>query len=73
MFAIYDVNLFVKKKKKQDPMLLKPKSHFFFFRNQNSSEIWALHYTKVFPSEDLKSYNSGEGVKIDVYQFNSEH
>lgn len=60
MFAIYDVNWFVKKK--QDPMLPKPKWHFF--RNQNSPEIWALHYTKVLPSEDLKSYNSvGEGAK----------
>lgn len=60
MFAIYDVNWFVKKK--QDPMLPKPKRHFF--RNQNSSEMWALHYTKVLPSEDLKSYNSvGEGAK----------
>lgn len=70
MFAIYDVNWFVKKK--QDPMLLKPKRHFF--RNQNSSEIWALHYTKVLPSEDLKELQFWEGeVKIDVYQFNSKH
>lgn len=40
-----------------------------FFRNQNSSEIWVLYYAKVLPSEDLKNYESGEKLKIDIYQF----
>lgn len=38
-------------------MSLKPKRAYF--RNQNNSEIWALYYIKVLPSEDLKSYKSG--------------
>ena len=42
-------------------MSLKPKKAFF--RNQNSFEIWASYYTKVLPSEDLKSYKSKEKLK----------
>lgn len=59
MFAIYDVNWFVEKKTRSHVAEAKKA----FFRNQNSSEIWALHYAKVLPSEDLKSYKSGENSK----------
>lgn len=65
MFAIYDVN-WICEKITGSHMTEAKKA---FFRNQNSSEIWVLYYAKVLPSENLKNYESGEKLKIDIYQF----
>lgn len=68
MFAIYDVNWFVKKK--QDPMSLKPKRHFSEIKIVPKFEHCII--LKYYHLRTQKSYKSGEKLKIDVHQFSSK-